>query len=1439
MRIIGLFLFVMLFSNNSIAQTPIYLEDFTGQAGKGAIGPGGNNPIVDVTGVDWSMDLSNVNLVNNLDYFNVLSVAGNELFEGRDIDNTAIWFSPVINLDGFIDVGFTIDVSESNNLAGNNLEDNDIILVEYRLDNGSWLQASSNGALSNDYDPTTVSQTGLNGLTLEIRVSITNNGGGERMRFDNVEVTGTSCIASVPFSEGFEDTTFPPTCWTSFRGLNGIGTGFDWERSTTANSGGGSAFVRYENVTGGNAQDWLVTPPIDLGASPTQLSFFGRQEFTAEYSTNYSIRISTTSQSDINSFTSLVSYTESDFGLTFSEKIVNLSAYTGVVYIAFVMEQDDGDNWYIDDITIDELPPCTVPDDITNLSANFTDSSVELSWNLGLCYDELLIVGKEGSPVTSTPIGDGSLYTANADFGSGTEIVTDEFVVYKGVGNGTTINNLVAGITYHFEVFTRKGTSWNSGVVIEVTGASCTIPVPFLEGFEDPTFLPDCWASFRGTNGLGTGFDWERSTASANTGVASAFVRYEDVTEGSAAQDWLVTPPLDLGSSPTQLSFFGRQQFTNEWNTKYTVRVSTTSQTDISSFTTLVTYTESDIGLSFSQKIVDLSAYTGVVYIAFVMEQDDGDNWYIDDISVDELPPCTVPDNISNLSADYVNGSIDLSWSLGSCYDELLIVAKDGSAVTAIPMGDGSLYSGNVNFGSGTEIVPNEFVVYKGGGNGITINNVSFGSTYHFEVFTRKGTNWSAGVSTNITLDCTVAGDTSSGRYITQVGFGSLNNASGAGPGYSDFTQSVPAPEVRRGDTETLSVSVNTNGSSFFGVHAFIWIDWNQDGIFSIATEQYDLGDANDGGPTNLAPNITIPPDAVLGETVMRVICRDRINPDGPCEDVSDGEIEDYAINVLDAIDYTYDNGWLPENPNGVATIASDIIVQTGDAIISSNTSCNTFTVNPGATLTVNTGATLTVADLDRGLTLESNSTQYSSLILDGNIEGPVNYERFVNIAGTTGSSGGNDLISAPLLPSSGQTFDEFINLGTPSNASKLFTNGILYAFAPYNTTTKSFENFTVDATTAITPGVGYRVATNIGENLTFRGDALSGDVLGIPVSRPVNGSQWNLIGNPYPSYINSLAFVAANASVIDDTGEAIYGYNSGTFTGSGTLNNYTIINNLTNSSVNIAPGQGFFIPVNNTPGFNDSVDFTSAMRTLVGSNDFILNRNPTNPLNLRLKLTSGNNERFTDIYFHENSSKGLDPGYDAAAFGGSANGFAIFSHLIEDNFGVDFTIQALHLDDMEEAVIPLGINANQGNAFSIEIASSNLPLDVDIYLQDTFNNTFTLLNNSRYNLSPSTNLSGTGRYFLVTSRNALSLRDKNLLGIEIYTNFKEIIIKGSLNSETRVELFDLQGRKILDQKLNPNKTENVINGSALTDGIYVVSLMNNFGIRSQKIILR
>lgn len=159
---------------------------------------------------------------------------------------------------------------------------------------------------------------------------------------------------SLPFVEEFESGV-PPTDWTSFIGTNGVGNTYNWESYTSGYSGN-CALVYWDNADGLYSEDWLVTPQISLGEN-TSLTFYEKQGYNYDYGSTFYVRISTNSQTNHSDFTDLINYTESDFSTSWSSRTIDLSAYDGQdIYIAFVMINDDGDAWFIDNINITEDP---------------------------------------------------------------------------------------------------------------------------------------------------------------------------------------------------------------------------------------------------------------------------------------------------------------------------------------------------------------------------------------------------------------------------------------------------------------------------------------------------------------------------------------------------------------------------------------------------------------------------------------------------------------------------------------------------------------------------------------------------------------------------------------------------------------------------------------------------------------------------------------------------------------------------------------------------------------------------------------------------------------------------------------------------------------------------------------------------------------------------
>ena len=159
---------------------------------------------------------------------------------------------------------------------------------------------------------------------------------------------------------------------------------------------------------------------------------------------------------------------------------------------------------------------------------------------------------------------------------------------------------------------------------------------------------------------------------------------------------------------------------------------------------------------------------------------------------------------------------------------------------------------------------------------------------------------------------------------ITSVEFNTINQTSDKTSSYTDFTSLIT--DVNRGDSYDLSVNVSTFGD--FTTVTKAWIDWNQNSSFDDAGEEYDLGPTTNvtNQATSESPlSITIPVNATLGHTIMRVVTLyegDLGDQEPRPLTIGNGiesEVEDYTVNILSKASierFGFENLIIYPNPN-------------------------------------------------------------------------------------------------------------------------------------------------------------------------------------------------------------------------------------------------------------------------------------------------------------------------------------------------------------------------------------------------------------------------------------------------------------------------------------------------------------------------------------------
>ena len=565
------------------------------------------------------------------------------------------------------------------------------------------------------------------------------------------------------------------------------------------------------------------------------------------------------------------------------------------------------------------------------------------------------------------------------------------------------------------------------------------------------------------------------------------------------------------------------------------------------------------------------------------------------------------------------------------------------------------------------------------------------------------------------------------------------------------------------------------------------------------------------------------------------------------------GDIEYSSITINNSIfwDGSTDTSWETASnwsTNELPTAAASIIV--GDGMpnyptVNSDASIASITLSSASSLTVDQTSSLTVSgDLTNSggtVTLNSTADDFSSLIVEGTATGDITYNRYVN-AYNDGFGGGWDLVGSPTV----MTIEDFIT----ANGANIQVLGNDYAFSQYDNTIDQWLRYeTASQAGSFNSGQGYSMATvsdgppppgAAGTTVAFTGTMQTADQsINVINNNGLNGvgRRWNLVSNPFPSYINGNTaaqttnnFMDVNSGVIDGSFLGVYGWNGSSYT----------TYNFTSDAFSIAPGQGFWIAALNTA--DTALDFTTAMRTTTGTGDFVAGPQPL-VYKLELKLFNGETQKAaTKFYFRDGLSLDLDPGYDAGAYNQSTK---LSTRLPQGSQEFAFEINAMGIDALQNTRVPLEIRQNTGQAFTISIADMDLPQDIYVYLEDTLNGTLTSLKDGDFELTAQSNLSGVDRFFIVFKANSV-LSNGDTLGIDGLNIYKAntdsfITIAGITPylGQLDVTLYSMLGQTVHQEILNTATATQRVSTGGLTSGLYIVQIKSGNQTTVKKIMVK
>jgi hypothetical protein len=470
----------------------------------------------------------------------------------------------------------------------------------------------------------------------------------------------------------------------------------------------------------------------------------------------------------------------------------------------------------------------------------------------------------------------------------------------------------------------------------------------------------------------------------------------------------------------------------------------------------------------------------------------------------------------------------------------------------------------------------------------------------------------------------------------------SLNNTNSSGTGSKAYTIYSAAPS-------SAFSSINYNNYFVLGTQGVLgFLTSDQSSLANMITAFG--GNANS---LNIAPTFTSSTDLHLNPAANCSLDNKGTYIAAVTTDI-DGASRSNSTPDIGADEFTFSGAnvtWTGGTSNVVTNTAnwaggilpstcSNVIIQSGSANYPSYT---TLTIDPGTTYTLQSGAQLTISGTltnNGTLTLESGATlvQGASSTVAGS--GTFNVQQAI-----TGSNNG----SAPN--------GRFWYLGSPvatASSSVYFGNtaNVVKKRDEVNNTWTSLSSGTPEN---LVVGQGYYTQAMANSTINFTGGAVNnGDITisGLSRTAGLGFEGFNLVSNPYPSYLNwdnvvktevsntmwYRTFNSTNNTMVFDT------YVAGT-NGIGTNLNGAGVSNL------IPPMQSFWVRVNPNanPSLNNtgSLGLTNSMRahftSINGSVAGLKSTANERDLFLRMNLLQANKKDQLIVYVNEQATNGFD----------------------------------------------------------------------------------------------------------------------------------------------------------------------------------------------------
>ena len=489
-------------------------------------------------------------------------------------------------------------------------------------------------------------------------------------------------------------------------------------------------------------------------------------------------------------------------------------------------------------------------------------------------------------------------------------------------------------------------------------------------------------------------------------------------------------------------------------------------------------------------------------------------------------------------------------------------------------------------------------------------------------------------------------------------------------------------------------------------------------------------------------------------------------------------------------------------------TQVSDVVVTSNKLTINAGTNLNSITVAPGAELELTSGNTLTAGTV----TLQSDATGTATLV-DNTTNAPqavtATVQQYVE-------AGRNWYMSIPLASGA----SSLLNRGTSVVCYNEPTSGWI---APAANTLDKLRGYVQVATS--TPSVTGTTGT-----VDFTGVVNTG-AHSITLSRTAGKTGFNLVGNPYPSYLDWNMVTRTNVlpTMWYRTKEGgVYKFYTYVANGSAGVGSPASVTN------KIPPMQAFWVRVNTVGTGSIAVDNTMRAHKDVAGNIMKAPSESSQKL-LRLQVSNGVNTDETVLYFNANASDAFDQ-YDAQKRSNE--------ELAVPEIYTQVGTEELVINGMSavkyDTEIPIGFSTEQANDFSISANEiTNFEVGMRVILIDKQNPSVEteLTSGTAYSFNAPITAPTTNRFSLLfrAPGSATGVDNATKLNAQVYVNGNNQI-SIIAPDKSNYAIYNVMGQLIENGIVNTNhETQNAKFGA----GIYFVSLSINGQSEIQKVIIR